>query len=328
MQANPSWENARTLYFGGGTPSLLGPEEINSLCARFRLAPEAEVTLEVNPLQLTPQFLSGLRHTPVNRLSIGVQSLNDAHLRLLDRRHRAAQIPDQVKLCRDNGFSNLSLDLIYGLPGQDEDALRADLEGFLRLEPDHLSSYLLTLDDDAPLARRIGEKAVAPQPEDSLQAEQYHLIRQTLLQAGFEHYEISNFARPGMASRHNLAYWRSEPWLGLGASAAGYLPPLRYTNPADLGIYQQNVDSGVVFPEAETPGPAQQKADYLMMGLRLLEGVDLADYAARFGTDLQSEKEAAIAKLLPLGMLELTETHLRLSPEALFVSTAVIGELL
>lgn len=306
----------------------MSPADIRSLCGRFDLAPEAEITLETNALQITPDFLTELRKTPVNRLSVGLQSMSDPELVLLGRRHRAAQMPDKIRLCRDHGFDNISLDLIYGLPGSTLQSLEQSLPMFLELEPDHISSYLLTLEEDSPLQHRIASGEIAPLPDDDTLAAQYALIRAALGDAGYQQYEISNFARLGKESRHNLAYWRSEAWLGLGASAAGSLPPLRYANPPSLAEYFANISGNKLFPDAEECGTEQLKADFLMMGLRLREGVSLEEYAARFGTGLASEKQATIGRLAALGMLELTPERLRLTEHALFVSTAVIGELL
>lgn len=306
----------------------MSPSDIKSLCGRFDLAPEAEITLETNPLQLTPAFLTELSKTPVNRLSIGLQSMSDPDLVLLGRRHRAAQMPDKIRLCRDHGFDNISLDLIYGLPGSSLQSLEQSLTLFLELAPDHISTYLLTLEEDSPLQRRIATGESAPLPDDDTLAAQYGCIRAALADTGYQQYEISNFTRPGKESRHNLAYWRSEAWLGLGASAAGSLPPLRYANPSSLDEYCANVSSKKLFPDAEECGTEQLKADFLMMGLRLREGVSLEEYAARFGSSLASEKQAQIGRLAELGMLELTPSRLRLTDQALFVSTAVIGELI
>ncbi len=319
---------ARTLYFGGGTPSLLSADQINGICACFELLPDAEITLEINPVQITGAYLRELAKTPVNRLSLGLQSMDDTQLAWLDRRHRSAQIPARIKLCHDNGWRNLSLDLLYGLPGGTKDKLSRDLERFLVLEPEHISAYLLTLDPDSPARAKLSAPGALPLPDDDALADQYALLRETLKASGFEQYEISNFCRPGRASRHNLAYWRCEPYLGLGAGAHGYLPPWRYAHPASLPDYYGQVERGETMPAAQYCDAEQTKADYLMMGLRLTAGIDLDDYALRFGSKLQEEKRQAIAKLTRMGLLEFESHRLRLSAAALFVSTAVIGELL
>ncbi|MDD4223770.1 MAG: radical SAM family heme chaperone HemW [Candidatus Cloacimonetes bacterium] len=325
---DPALTRAGTLYFGGGTPSLLSSGQINSLCAGFEIAPDAEITLEVNPIQITSSYLAELRKTPVNRLSIGVQSLDDADLAWLGRRHRAAQLPDKIGLCRDFGFANLSLDLIYGLPGSDSDGLLRNLDNYLALEPQHISAYLLTPDPDTPLGRALAAGKETPLPDDENLAAQYSALCSGLSASGFEHYEISNFCRRGFASRHNLTYWTNRPCLALGASASGWLPPLRYSNPADLDQYYQNVAKHKLPAGAEECSPEQARADHIMMGLRLLAGLDLNELQSLYRYDLRAAKADKIAELEAAGMLALEGSKLRLTSAALFVSNAVIGELL
>ncbi len=328
QRRDPALRQARTLYFGGGTPSLLGSEQINSLCEAFELAPGAEISLELNPIQITASFLSELRATPVNRLSIGVQSLNDADLVWLGRRHRAAQVPQLIKLCRESGYANISLDLIYGLPGSNAGGIRRNLDRYLALTPEHISAYLLTPDPATPLGRDLASGAEKPLPDEENLAEQYTVLRSLLTAAGFEHYEISNFCRPGYASRHNLSYWENQPYLAVGASASGWLPPLRYSNPADLDQYYQNVTDQKLPAESEECSLEQAEADHIMMGLRLLRGLDLDELQRLYHHDLLGAKAAEIARLGASGLLALEGSRLRLTDAALFVSNAVIGELL
>lgn len=325
---DPSLHKARTLYFGGGTPSLLSSDQIMRLCDEFKLTPDAEITLEINPIQINHAYLSALRETPINRLSIGVQSLDDADLAWLGRRHRAAKLPPIIKLCRDFGYDNISLDLMYGLPGSDAEGIRRNLDRYMALEPEHISAYLLTLDPETPLAQKLSSGESTPLPDDENLAAQYDALRQNLTAAGFEHYEISNFCRPGYASRHNLSYWESRPWLAVGASASGWLPPLRYTNPADLDLYYQNILAKKLPAEAEECSLEQACADHIMMGLRLLEGINLDELKTLYGYDLLAAKAAQIKLFCTSGLLELEGSMLRLTSEALFVSNAVIGELL
>ncbi len=319
---------ARTLYFGGGTPSLLGADDLNSLCGAFELAPDAEISLEINPLQITPAYLQKLWETPVNRLSIGLQSMNDMDLAWLGRRHRAAQMPELIRLCREHGFANLSLDLIYGLPGSDAEGVLRNLDRYLALDPDHISAYLLTPDPDTPLGLKLAAGEESPLPDDENLAAQYAALCSGLTAAGFEHYEISNFCRPGKASRHNLTYWKNRPWLALGASASGWLPPLRYSNPADLDEYYHNVSAHRLPEASEECSVEQARKDHIMMGLRLLEGLDLDEFQSFYQYDLRADKAAEIARLRASGLLTLEGSRLRLTNEALFVSNSVIGELL
>ena len=325
---DPALKTARTLYFGGGTPSLLDPEQIGNICAQFELQPCAEISLEVNPEQIRPQWLQKLAQTPVNRLSIGLQSFDDEELTWLGRRSKAQDYPRLISLCRDYGFENISLDLIYGLPGSDANGLKRNLDRYLDLVPEHISAYLLTPDADTELGKKLASGEQAPLPDDENLAEQYQTLRQTLLAAGFEHYEISNFSLPGRASIHNLSYWKNQPYLGLGASASGWLPPFRYTNPDSLAEYEAYVNKGEVPPACEPSSPQDAWSDHLMMGLRLSEGVDLKELQNLHGYDFGGDKLERIKRLQTAGLLALEGRHLRLTPEALFISNAVIGELL
>lgn len=326
LYADVLGEELDTLYFGGGTPSLLSAKAITALCERFRLADDAEITLEINPLQITSAYLRELSATRVNRLSLGVQSLDDAELAFLGRRHKAGQIPDQIALLRGYGYRDISLDLIYGLPGSSLQSVKDNLSRYIALQPEHISCYLLTLDDDTPMGKR--QKAEPSLPEDDVLAEQYHAIRLGLIEAGYLQYEISNFAKRSHRSRHNLLYWNSDPWLALGASAAGWMPPNRYQNAASLEEYYRDVHAGNRYPHAEPCDARQNAADYAMMRLRLIEGIDLDEYRARFGEDFIEGRKEAVSSLIGLGLLEQGHNQLSLSAKALFISNAVIGELI
>lgn len=319
---------ASTVYFGGGTPSLLASGQINRMCGLFLLDSDSEVTIEVNPLQITSAFLQDLRNTPVNRLSIGLQSSRDDDLVWLERKHRFSGFSDRLKLCRDNGFDNISLDLMYGLPDSNVDSLKAVLEDYIALEPQHISCYLLSLDVDCSMLRKQGSAILDTLPDGDECSRQYHSLRQTLVSAGYTHYEISNFARPGRESRHNLCYWHSDPYLALGASASGWLPPIRYSDPADLDSYYQMVDRGNIMLDAEECDALQAERDYVMMGLRLMDGLDTAEFELRFGKPFLAGREKALKKMQKLGMITIDTRSVKLTEPALFVSNTVIGELL
>ncbi len=328
QKKDPSLKKARTLYFGGGTPSLLSSDQILGVSEHFELEPGAEVTLEVNPEQINPKWLERLGKTPVNRLSIGLQSFDDEELAWLGRRSKSEDYPRLVKLCRDFGFDNISLDFIYGLPGSDAEGLKRNLDKYLALEPEHISAYLLTPDPDTALGEKLASGKETPLPDDENLAAQYEALRQKLLAAGLEHYEISNFCRPGRGSIHNLSYWKNQPYLGLGASASGWLPPLRYTNPANLEEYIGFIRRGKLPFVGEKCTPEEAWADHFMMGMRLLEGVDLDELQSHYGCDPLQGKETEIQRLRAAGLIELDGRRLRLTPAALFVSSAVIAELL
>lgn len=313
-----------SIYLGGGTPSLLSAGQILMLLEGLIINSDTEITLEINPLQITCDYLSELAKTPVNRLSIGLQSMDDKQLAWLGRRHRADQMEQKISWCREFGYRNLSLDLIYGLPeAQCEIGLQENLQAFLSLKPQHLSCYLLSLEEDCALA------AEGPSlPGDDQLSRQYYTICDTLSEAGLLQYEISNFSLPGHTAKHNLAYWKSSDYLAWGASAAGWIRPHRYQNPAGLKDYYHNVKASILFPEAENCSLEQEQCDWLMMGLRLNEGIRSNDFVQRFNCDLPASFWAKADQLERLGMLELGSGKVALSKRARFVSNSVIGELI
>jgi oxygen-independent coproporphyrinogen-3 oxidase len=310
-----------TVYFGGGTPSLLTSQQISELLSGLPLAVNAEITMETNPIQITDSFAEELRKTPVNRLSLGLQSMRDEELAYLQRKHRAADIPAKVKLLQEAGFDNISGDYIYGLPGSDLGDLDLALAPLLQLPLQHISCYLLEIYEDSALAPDIGLL-----PADDVLAQQYYRMRELATQAGFAQYEISNFARPGHESRHNLLYWQGDDCLALGASACGYYKGLRYCHPADLEDYAQIVGSGELF--ADEDPLADAIPDYIMMRLRLMKGLSIKEFQSRFGQDFRAGRQAKLERLSYLGLIRDDGDNVRLSEAALFISNAVIAELL
>ncbi|MCC7103724.1 MAG: radical SAM family heme chaperone HemW, partial [Chloroflexi bacterium] len=281
-----------SIFFGGGTPSLLTPEQVGHVldAARrhFSLEPDAEITLEANPGDLTVASVRGFSAAGVNRLSLGVQSFDDLQLRLLSRRHNSQQAIEAYRAIRAGGIDNISLDLMYGLPGQSVAGWELSVDRALDLGPDHLSCYLLTVDERVPLGRRIARGGLAQPPDDDIAA-MYFLARERLAVAGLEHYEISNWARPGRRSRHNLTYWRDEPYLALGSGAAGSWQGRRYKHTPDPALYIRGVQEGqAILVEDDSADPATALLDHLALGLRLGEGLDLDRLEARFGHSARS----------------------------------------
>jgi len=319
---------AHSLFFGGGTPSVLRPEQLGAVlraCAeRFDLLPDCEITVECNPNNVREGRLAGYREAGVNRVSLGVQAMDDAALRLLGRQHTARRVVDAVAALRAAGIDNVSLDLMYGLPGQTVDAWERTLDAALALGPEHLSCYLLTLEDWTPMGRQVAEGLLVL-PDDEVVAAQYTLARARLAAAGFEQYEISNWARPGQASRHNLGYWRAEPYVGIGAGAVSWLGGVRRKNTPNVGEHLAAVRAGrLVYAEEETPDAATARREALMLGLRLRAGVDPAAYEARFGRSLAEACGPELPALLDGGLLEWADGRLRLTDRALLVSNEVL----
>lgn len=318
----------RTVYFGGGTPSIVEPTLIADFMEKLRdMTGEAfqpqEVTLEVNPEDVGEERAEAWSRAGITRFSMGVQSLVDSELRSIGRRHSEAQVREAARLLGAHG--DLSLDLICGLPGQTLESFAYSLKGIIEMCPQHISIYMLELEEDSVLTRLVkgGRKQV---PCDDVVEEMYLTLCRELAEAGYEHYEISNFAQPGHRSRHNSAYWTGRPYIGLGAAAAGYPEPdRRYVNPADLDAYINNVSE---FREWEHLSPVEMSEEYILTRLRTDRGIDLSDYGNRFGADaparLLKNAEGYISRGLLIG-----DTTLRLaSPQACLLSDAIMADLI
>ncbi|NLG28404.1 MAG: radical SAM family heme chaperone HemW [Chloroflexi bacterium] len=349
-QRLPVWTGTRatpvgcldTLFVGGGTPTSLPTAELCRLIAALRphLSADAEVTVEANPGTVDAVSLDALAQAGVNRLSLGVQSLDDGLLRLLGRVHSAAEAVAACRAARAAGFENISLDLMYGLPLQSLAQWRATLEAALALQPEHLSLYALSLEEGTPLATRVTSGA-CPAPDDALAADMYELASALLDRAGYAHYEISNWARrspgdgrdqealPLLACRHNLGYWRNEPYLGLGVAAHSYIGRERTANTTDLDDYLARIADGLpatVSREATTRD--LELAETMMLGLRLMVGVTWEAFATRFGADLRALYGREIERLCDEGLLEADARGIRLTQRGYLLGNRVFGEFL
>ncbi len=337
--------SVKTIFFGGGTPSYLPLGHISSLLntirAGFNVHGGAEITLEANPDDFTRQKLKHYLPAGGNRLSIGVQSLDDRLLKTLGRRHSSQQAIQAYKLSREAGFGNVSLDLMYGLPNQSIEDWKATLEGILELKPEHLSCYCLTLEKGTPLESLVKEGKV-PEPDSDLAADMYLLAEDTLEKAGFAHYEISNWARPGLESRHNLVYWHNQPYLGVGPGAHSYIDGIRFYNLKSPRDYIQRLasakDAGKTgrssltldavrsvptVEEAEAIGQSLEMAETMMMGLRLQEGIAFNAFKRRFGTGLRDVYSEEMNELKSLGLLDDSNAVLRLTPQGRLLGNEV-----
>jgi oxygen-independent coproporphyrinogen-3 oxidase len=331
IQATPP-RKAHSLFFGGGTPSLLTAPRLARIIAacreRFDLGPQAEVTIEANPSDIVTHKVAAYLEAGVNRISLGVQSLQDEELRMLGRRHSADKAVRAARAVREAGCANLSLDLMYGLPGQTLAVLERTLAGATALEPAHISCYALTLEHTTPMgaAAETGELAL---PDDDLVADQYARIQGTLAQAGFAQYELSNWAQPGRESIHNLTYWRYGEWLGLGAGAAGSFMGYRTKRTPIVRDYIAAAQAGEPgYVECEPWTHARLMRDTVMLGLRLAEGVSDAAFHARFGVGLGAFCTGRLPDLVRAGVLRWRGDRLALDPAQFFVCNAVLGEIL
>ena len=311
---------AQTVFFGGGTPSLLPPELLERLLAalhrHFTLDPRAEITLEANPGTVDEARLHAYRALGINRISFGVQSLNDRKLRLLGRLHSADEALDAFALARRSGFDNVSGDLIYALPGQSMADWRDTLLRLLALDLPHLSLYALTPEEGTPLWRAL-ERGTLKLPASDRAAAMYEWARETLASSGYRHYEISNWARPGWESRHNMAYWVQTPYLGFGVAAHGYFAGERRGNVRGLGAYLRRIGSGR--DPAATVEPidvARARSDGMIFGLRVIDGIERAIFRRQHDADPLDLWPQEIARLQEQGLLAVTPERIALTPRA------------
>jgi oxygen-independent coproporphyrinogen-3 oxidase len=319
-------EPVRTLYFGGGTPSRLTSAQIGTVISAVRstfgLDSLEELTVECNPDDITPSYVSALVTHGVNRISMGVQTFNDRLLRFLHRRHTAAQALDAVRICRDSGIGNISIDLMYGLPGQTLDMFRSDLQTALQAGVQHISSYCLSYEEGSPLLSLKEQGKVQP-VDDELCLKMFTLMCDTLRDAGFNHYEISNFCLEGYHSRHNSSYWDGTPYLGLGAAAHSYNRTSRQWSPANLDTYIQSIEQGTPAFEIETLSPQDLFNEKVMLSLRTARGLDLQTLSSA----LQKSLLASAQPFIERGQLIQDRSTLRLSESALFISDSIISSL-
>ncbi|MGI9950823.1 radical SAM family heme chaperone HemW [Moorellaceae bacterium AZ2] len=320
---------AATVYLGGGTPTYLPADDLAGLMARvisiFNIEEQAEITVEANPGTLTPEKLQALRAAGVNRLSLGAQSFKDELLETMGRAHGVQEIYQSFTWARQAGFTNINLDLIYGLPGQDLGDWENTLERALELEPEHLSAYSLELGPETPWGRSYSEgRLLLPDDEEVLAM--YQRAREKLQEAGYEHYEISNFARPGFQCRHNLTYWENRPYLGVGVGAASYWDGRRWQNLTSLEAYCRTVEEGgLPSDEGEVLTCDRERGDTLFLGLRLLRGVSLKEYRERFGEDLLEVYGQKLERLLSLGLVTIEAGFLRLTEKGLPLANEVFA---
>jgi oxygen-independent coproporphyrinogen III oxidase len=328
-----------TIYFGGGTPSLLSAAQIGQIidtCRRhFNVRSDAEITLEVNPGSIDAAYFVALRETGVNRLSIGMQSAHESELKLFQRDHGVDAVPITVERARAAGFDSLSLDLIYGVPNQTLAMWEASVRTALSLRPDHLSMYSLQLEDGTPMTKQV-QRGLLTKPDDDLAADMYELADELVTAQGLSQYEISNWARLGHECKHNLQYWRNLPYLGVGAGAHGYAAGLRYEVVRPIPKYIElasQPDAGLPYPLTNTVERSEpidvsaSMAEHMMTGLRLLrEGIDVRAFEQRFGVPLMHMYGDVIERFTGYGLLKQDNDHVYLTPNARLVSNQIFLE--
>lgn len=311
-----------TVFLGGGTPSMLSPTQMDSLLSlirtEFAVQPDAEVSAEVNPDDVTLEKMTGFREAGFNRISMGAQSFFDPELQLLGRRHDVTQSLKAFESIQRAGITNISMDLMYGLPHQSIESLKRNIEGVITTSPQHISAYALTLEPETPMAQRVA-KGNLPEQDPDLAADMYEWTSKALAKAGYQNYEISNWALPGRESRHNITYWHNLPYLGVGPGAHSFLGGYRFANGKSPVTYMAKVNAWGTPPAdletllRENPGYVEdiepmdaqtEMADSLIMGLRLAKGIRNSDFRARFGLNLHEAYGEAIKETISLGLLK------------------------
>lgn len=320
-----------TIYFGGGTPSTLSAEQLHKICdtiySTYNIAETPEVTIECNPDDLTPQFLEQLRRLPFNRISMGVQSFNDTQLKRLGRRHTAEGARQAVANARAAGYSNISIDLMFALPGSTAEDWQHDLESAIKLKPEHLSAYNLMYEEGTPLYRALQRGDFEELSEDE-NVTQFRMLITAMKNAGYRHYEISNFALPGRESRHNSSYWNDTPYIGCGAAAHSYNGTSREWNIADIKAYIEGINSGKRNFEIEHLTEEEHYNDTILTRLRTAEGLPLKWMKEKFSKKLNTYMLRAAEKEVALGNLMEEDEYLSLTEKGIFISDAVIRELI
>ncbi|NTS39638.1 radical SAM family heme chaperone HemW [Flavisolibacter sp. BT320] len=323
-------ETVQTLYFGGGTPSLLSTTDLDFLLSTLRkhypVAPDAEITLEANPDDVSSENVSAWKALGINRLSIGIQSFFEEELRWMNRAHNASQ----AKACIENsyaaGIDNLSIDLIYGSPLLTDDMWQQNVQTAIGYGIKHLSCYALTVEEKTPLHKNIERQKTADVDSDK-QARQFLQLMNWLRNAGYEHYEVSNFARPGYRSQHNSSYWKGAAYAGLGPSAHSYNGRERRWNVANNSLYIKSVNDGVPQREVEVLTPEQQLNETIMISLRTMEGIDLQKIETLWGEKEKNRIESDLTKYIRTGLVTVEDQQARLTDEGMLRADGIAADL-
>ena len=317
-----------TIYLGGGTPSQLTPDQLRQLFLYINKVYEnqaVEVTIEMNPDDVTPAFAEILPRLGINRVSMGAQTFDNERLRFLHRRHTATQVRQAVTALRNAGIHNISIDLMYGFPGETLDDWQRDIEAALSLDVEHISAYCLMVEEGTALYERLKMKdEKLKMPNEELERQMYELLIDKLTAVGYEHYEISNFSKPGYRSRHNSSYWNDTPYVGLGAAAHSYDGHCRSWNVADIHQYIEAIERGELPSEQEEIDGDTHYNDRITVALRTCEGLDLTTLSDRHRHYCMKEAQ----RFLDDGLLQLCDNRLSLTRKGLFVSDYMMSSLI
>lgn len=331
LRKNYIREPFSTIYLGGGTPSLLDEAELTKLFLYinnvYDVDRNAEITMECNPDDITPEFTNMLSRLPINRVSMGAQTFADSRLRLLHRRHNSDEVKHAVKLLREAGIKNISIDLMFGFPDESLSQWKEDISAALALNVEHISAYSLMYEEDTPLWKMLDTGKVK-EIDEELSLTMFKELVCQLTDTGYEHYEISNFARPGYRSRHNSSYWHQVPYIGLGAAAHSFDLNSRQWNVADLKLYIEEINNGIIPMEREELDNDTTFNDIITTALRTSDGIDLNALETRLGKRYRNTLISAAGKHLEQGLLEIRHDRLRLTAEGIFISDMVMSDLM
>lgn len=322
-------EKIETIYFGGGTPSILDVSDcellIKAIQKNYLLNPDAEITLEANPDDINKENLRGWKNAGINRVSMGVQSFFEEELKWMNRAHNAQQAIESLPLVI-NEFNNITIDLIYGSPLLTDEMWKHNVDTATSFGIPHLSCYALTVEEKTPLQKAIQNKLTQTVDNDK-QARQFLLLMQWLKEKGYEHYEVSNFAKPGFRSRHNSSYWRGKKYLGLGPSAHSYNGTERRWNIANNNLYINSVSQGAAQRETETLTSTQKLNEFIMISLRTMEGIDLNKSEKEFGLNERKRVEKKIQKFIDNNLMRLNNSFVQLTNEGMLRADGIAADL-
>ncbi len=324
-------EDIETIYLGGGTPSQLSLEELESIFTTiyniYKVKEDAEITLEANPDDLTTAYISKLRRLPINRISMGIQTFQEETLKLLHRRHTAQQAIEAFQRCRNAGFQNISIDLMYGLPNETLETWREDLKKALSLYPEHISAYHLIYEEGTALWN-LREQRQVEEADEELSVTLFKTLIDELTQAGYQHYEISNFCLPGLHSRHNSSYWTGKKYLGCGPSAHSFNGLSRQWNVASLEAYLNGMSLGKPDYEIEELDLYTRYNDFIITSIRTCRGMSLSHLHTEYGEELYRYCLRMAKSYLEQGLLEKKGDNLKLTPKGIFISDGIMSDLL
>ncbi len=314
-------EMLNTIYFGGGTPSLLEISELENILRIFKFSSNTEITLEANPDDCSYDYFRGLYDLGINRISLGCQTFNESILKLINRRHNAGQVINSVKVAQDAGFKNISLDLIYGLPNQTIEIFNSDIQKAISLGIQHISFYGLKIEPGCYFYNNMPENL----PDDDMQADMYLGAIDLLKGLNFNHYEVSNFCRRGFESKHNLNYWLDNEYYGFGAGAHGYKDGIRYANKSSLEDY---ISDCYTKKESKILSNQERLEEAIFLGFRIVKGIDVSKINSDFGIDFKEKYKSILDKYLKLNLICATQNGYALTTQGILVSNVILADFL